>query len=246
VTAPIYKYPNPPIQEVVCELHFAIGDPLSLSDIENLKGAWLNEYPDQTVSEEKTVQFQVDPGGMSIEERKVGHRLICKSSDGTRLVQLSGLFLAVNQLKPYPGWEEFFRDTILARAKDLKSAIRSLSFRQVGLRYINKIDIPESPLVWENWFQFSIPFPKIEGSALDGFQMHFEQRLPESCRLIVNSLAVTPKVEGSSAVILDLSVVWQGEPVEHAEVPEILERVHAPHRLAFESYITDKLRKIFS
>jgi hypothetical protein len=84
-------------------------------------------------------------------------------------------------------------------------------------------------LLWSGRIGSSFRFPsltKIEGSALDNFQMHFERRLPESRRLIVNSLAVTPQVEGRTAVVLDLNVVWQGEPIDHAKVPEILERVH--------------------
>jgi uncharacterized protein (TIGR04255 family) len=246
VTAPSYKYPNPPIQEVVCELHFAIHEPLSLSKIEKLKGLWLTEYPDQNVTEEKNLQFQVDPKGMHFEEMKVGHRLICKSGDGSRLVQLSGRFLAVNQLKPYPGWEEGFRDTILARSKDLESTIGPMPLGRAGLRYINRIEIPDRPLIWENWFNFSLPVPKVDNSHLEGFQMHFERSLPESRRLIVNCLTAQQPGQSGTTVILDLDCVWQGEPVEHSNIPAILERVHASHRLVFESYLTDKLRKIFS
>jgi uncharacterized protein (TIGR04255 family) len=243
---PDIKYPNPPIQEVICELHFAVKEPLSLSTIEECKGLWSNEYPDQNVTEEKNIQFQVDPKGTHFEEMKVGHRLICKSSDGSRLVQLSGRFLAVNQLKPYPGWEEGFRDTILARAKDLVSTIGPMPLSRAGLRYINRIEVPDRPLIWENWFNFSLPVPKIGDSQLEGFQMHFERSLPESCRLLVNCLSAQQASQIGTTVILDLDVVWQGEPVEHGDLPVILERVHAPHRLVFESYLTDKLRKTFS
>jgi uncharacterized protein (TIGR04255 family) len=151
----------------------------------------------------------------------------------------------VNQLNPYPGWEEGFRDTIIARFRELDSVIEPLPVGRIGLRYINKIDVPEVPLVWENWFNFSLPLPKIEDAALNGFQMHFEQRLRESRQLIVNCVALVP-AGAATTVILDLDVVWQGGPVESSMIREILERVHAPHRLAFESYITDKLRKEFS
>lgn len=227
-------------------MHFAIEEPLSLTNIEKLRAQWLSIYPEQKVTEEKNVELQLDPESMRVEQTKLGHRLICKASDGTRLVQLSGRFLAVNHLKPYPGWEESFRDTIIARFRELESAIRPLPVGRVGLRYINRIDIPEVPLVWENWFNFSLPLPKIEEAALDAFQMHFEQRLPKSCRLIVNCLALAPAVPSATTVILDLDVVWQDVPVEPLLLREILERVHDPHRLAFESYITDKLRKEFS
>lgn len=239
------KYTNPPIQEVICELHFDVKEPLPPSEIEKLKAVWLTEYPDQIVTEEKNFQFQLTPEKMKVDEVKLGKRLICKSTDRSRVVQLSGRFLAVNHLKPYPGWEEGFRDMIIARANELEFAIGPLPISRAGLRYINKIEIPDHPLIWQNWFNFALPLPEIENSRLDGFQMHFEESFRESFRLIVNCVIAPQVGETGTSVILDLDVVWNGEPVGHAKVPEILEGVHGPHRFAFESYITDKLRKTF-
>ncbi len=113
------KYSNPPIQEAICEVHFAIEQPLALDKLEQLKGLWKSDYPNQSVNEEKNVHLQMGAEGVRIDESKQGQRLICRTSDGTRLVQLSGRFVAINQLKPYPGWEEGYRETILARLRML-------------------------------------------------------------------------------------------------------------------------------
>ena len=115
---------------------------------------------------------------------------------------------------------------------------------RIGLRYINRVDIPENPVLWEKWFNFALPFPKLEKSVLANFQMHFEQRLPDRCKLLVHCVSV-PQTNEASFVILDLDVIWEGEPVKSDKLPELLERVHGPHRLAFEAYITDKLRERF-
>jgi uncharacterized protein (TIGR04255 family) len=104
----------------------------------------------------------------------------------------------------------------------------------------------QSPLVWQDWFHFSLPIPEHKNSTLENFQMHFEQNLPENCKLIVNCLSIPPLTPQISSVILDLDIVWQGEPVGLKELANLLERVHAPHRLAFEGYISDKLRESFS
>jgi uncharacterized protein (TIGR04255 family) len=239
-----HKYANPPIQEAICEVHFALEQPLPLNKIEQLKSLWKSEYPNQTVSEEKNVHLQMGAEGVRIDETKQGQRLICRTGDGTRLVQLSGRFLAVNQLSPYPGWEEAYRDTILARVKDVESELGAMPIRRTGLRYINRIEIPEKPVKWENWFNFSLPFPKLEKSVLSNFQMHFEQALPDECKLLVNCVSLPQPVE-ASFVILDLDVIWEGPTSTSAELADLLERVHGPHRLAFEAYITDKLRERF-
>ena len=119
-----------------------------------------------------------------------------------------------------------------------------MPIRRTGLRYINNIEIPENPVRWENWFNFALPFPKLAKSLLANFQMHFEQLLPGQCKLLVNCVSL-PQTNEVSFVILDLDVVWEGQPVKSVQLPDVLERVHAPHRLAFEAYITDRLRERF-
>jgi uncharacterized protein (TIGR04255 family) len=239
------KYSNPPIQEAICEIHFALEQPLTPNRLEQLKPRWADKYPNQTVNEEKNVHLQMGAEGVRIDENMLGKRLICRSKDGTRLAQLSGRFLAVNQLKPYLGWEEGYRDTILARLDDVESELGAMPINRIGLRYINKIEVPENPLKWENWFNFVLPFPKLEKSLLLNFQMHFEQSLPEGQKLVVHCVSLPQSTE-LSFVILDLDVIWQDEAIRSPELPRLLERVHRPHRLAFEAYITDKLRERFN
>ena len=48
-----------------------------------------------------------------------------------------------------------------------------------------------------------------------------------------------------SPVILDLDLIWEGGPKEPGEFPSILDHVHGPHRLVFEAYLRDKVRKLF-
>lgn len=239
------KYPNPPIQEAICEVHFDLGEPLSVQRIELLKQVWSAEYPEQKVVQERQVNFHISPEGIQTQEGNLGHRLICKTSDGKRLVQLSGVFFAANQLRPYLGWEVVFRDTILRRWEDLQKTIGPLKFKRVGLRYINRMDVPHVPLIWEEWFQLSLPVPELPGSRRREFQMQFHQQLPESRRFIIN-LANLPSPDGKvSPVILDLDLIWEGLPREPEELPSVLEHVHGPHRLAFEAYLRDKVRKLF-
>ena len=163
MTKPDGKYLNPPIQEAICEIHFELSEPLTLQKIESLKPMWSTSYPDQKIVQERRVDFHLSPEGLQTKEGNLGHRLICKSADGKRLVQLSGLFIATNQLSPYPGWEELFRDTILERFEDLRKAIGPSKFKRVGLRYINRIDVPQVPLVWGDWFKLKLPAPSLPG-----------------------------------------------------------------------------------
>jgi uncharacterized protein (TIGR04255 family) len=239
------NYRNPPIQEAICEIHFELSEPLKLQKIELLKPTWLESYPDQKTVQERRVDFHLSSEGLQTREGNLGHRLICKSADGKRLVQLSGLFVAINQLSPYPGWEEVFRDTILARFGDLQNAIGPLRFKRVGLRYINRIDVPQVPLVWNDWFKLKLPAPSLPGFKQREWQMQFHQELTAGRRFIINLAALPPREGKFSPVMLDLDLVWEAAAQESGKLPEILEHVHGPHRLVFEAYLSNKVRKLF-
>jgi|SRR5580765_5747250 len=239
------RYSKPPIQEAVFEVHYNLAQPLAKEAIESLKPVWTEAYPDQKTVEEKNFNLQLGPEGIKATEHKLGNKLFCRSSDGKRLVQLSSSLLAVNQLRPYPGWDESFRDTIQQRADEVQKQIGPLQFRQMALRYINRIDIPETPLVWEHWFQFGLPVPKMDGGQPPHFQMQFDMGIADGCRLTVNAVALPVQQREISTVILDIAVVWAGTPTDPSLLAEHMEKVHRPHRLAFESYLNDNLRALF-
>ncbi len=239
------KYGNPPIQEAIFEVHFASAQPLAKESLKLLQPVWQAAYPDQKLVEEKNVNIRLNPDGIKTENQILGHRLVCRSSDGIRLVQLSGSFLAVNQLKPYLGWNESFRETIIQRIAEFEKTLGSLPLRQIALRYINRIDIPEAPLIWEKWFQFSLPLPKLPGSKPPHFQMQFNLQLEDDCQLNVNAVVLPPAKADTSSVLLDIAVIWTGAPIELKKLPEYMEKVHNPHRLAFEGYLNDNSRSLF-
>lgn len=241
----VTKYPNPPIQEAICEVHFDLSEPLALQTLELLKPVWSVSYPDQKVVQERRVNFHLGPEGLKTDEGDLGHRLICKSGDGKRLVQVSGFFIAVNQLSPYPGWEESFRDTILERIHDLHKTVGLIKFKRVGLRYINRINIPKVPLNWSEWFELKLPVPLMPKAKQREFQMQFHQDLPESRRFIINLAALPPGGGSVSPVMLDLDLIWEGPSKELPDLRATLDQVHGPHRLVFEGYLSNKLRKLF-
>jgi len=55
------KYPNPPILETICEVHFDLPAPLTLQKIESLKDVWSSEYPEQKVVEDKECRVSHKP-----------------------------------------------------------------------------------------------------------------------------------------------------------------------------------------
>lgn len=243
-TKPKVKYARPPIQEAICEVHFASANPLAPEQIEQIKPVWQSVYPNQQLVAEKTLEVHLGVDKVDTQSRNIGHKLIARSEDGKNLAQLGPRFLAVNRLSPYLGWGESFRETIESRAREVVQVYGFTSMERIGLRYINKIGFPEKPLRWADWFAIALPVPGDLGTAGGTFQFHFEQQLSPGIQGIINFLTLPPQPEAGTSVILDIDVIWRGsEP--WSQLGTILEAVHTPHHDLFESYLLDKSRRLF-
>ena len=53
------KYPNPPIQEAICEVHFERPEPLTPNDFKAIQPVWMASYPQQQIVAEKSFQVRV-------------------------------------------------------------------------------------------------------------------------------------------------------------------------------------------
>jgi len=242
-TKPKVRYGRPPIQEAICEVHFASANPLAPEQIEQIKPVWRSGYPNQQLVTEKTLELHLGVDKVDTQSRNVGHKLIARSEDGKNLAQLGPKFLAVNRLDPYLGWEEAFRGTIETRAREVVQIFGFERMERIGLRYINKIGVPEKPVRWADWFAITLPVPRSLGEAGGAFQFHFEQQLSPGIQGIINFLTLPPQREAGTSVILDIDVIWRGnEP--WSQLGAILEAVHNPHRDLFESYLLDKTRHL--
>ena len=214
-------------------------------EIERIQSVWKQEYPNQQVVDEKTFEVQLAVDKVDTKSISVGHKLITRSADGKNLAQLGPTFLAVNRLNPYVGWGESFRDTILARLGEAQGVYALKEVERVGLRYINKIDFPETNLRWSEWFAVTLPVPGGLGNCGGNFQFHFEQQLAANIYAVINFLSLPKRVDsGRTSVILDIDVSWQGKENLNA-ISAVLERVHEPHHILFEGYLLDKTRDLF-
>src|SRR5688572_16505409 len=132
------RYRNPPILEAVCEIHFELPEPFSVEQIELMRPVWEPSLPKIQVNEEESVELQIGIDGVKLTPRLQGRRLVARAEDGTRIAQLSNHFLAVNQLKPYPGWLEGFRSHIHARLEEVSDSLPAERVKEINLRYIDR------------------------------------------------------------------------------------------------------------
>ena len=237
------RYKNPPIQEAVCEVHFDLLAPFSLEQIQAVAEGWKQGYPNQQRIEEKNMQFRFELGTVSARESRTGDRLVARSMDGTRLVQLSSQFIAVNQLKPYPGWIEAFRADILARVEETIGILKADKLRSITLRYIDRLDFPQRPLAWEEWLTIRLPVPAGIPTTGGVFQSHYQQDLDPPLKGFFVIATLPEERQDLTSIMLDNMIFWQGAaPI--SELPSLLDRIHAPLPTLFDKLLTEKTQEL--
>jgi uncharacterized protein (TIGR04255 family) len=239
------KYKQPPIQEAVCEIHFKIGQPLDQEALKKIEPVWLPEYPLKNVVAERQIQLQFSVEKMESKTVDIGHKLVMRSADGKNLAQLAATFMAVNKLSPYQGWSRAFRDQIISRFQEVQSIYGIETITQIGLRYIDRIEFPQSPLRWSEWFAVTLPIPNGKDVQGGDFQSFSRQKVGDGMISQINFATLPPLTPETTSVLLDIDVILTKDIPANA-ILEALEQVHSPHLAIFEGFLLDKTRNLFN
>jgi uncharacterized protein (TIGR04255 family) len=244
---PDQPYKQPPITEAVIEIRFAA--PIDTARIAEISADFQSLYPYEQRITDVRVQLYLPsaPQATTTAEaiEKLGHKR--SSLDQTQILLLWPQNLIVSQLAPYPGWEVFFdrfrRDwTMWKRLMDYRKISR------IGVRYINRIDIPVSGTIVEHeqYLNLYPHLPEAFGNVR-GYGVQAQVVLPDiDCMLILNSLSVPSPLLGHAAFIVDQDIANEINPPQSDEaIYELLNRVRTKKNEIFEACITPRARELF-
>jgi uncharacterized protein (TIGR04255 family) len=242
---PEQPYKRPPIIEAVIGLRFA--DPIDSATLDKVSSALKPFYPREDIL--KGVQFQMrldatSAASQSIEQ--IGYRL--SSPDQTHLLILTPTppSLTMSQLAPYPGWDQFF-----ARfCRDWDAWKKSVGYRKVirvGVRYINRIDIPTAePVLYEEQFLNVYPdIPEVLGPMMQ-YALQTQLSITDiGCILTLNSSVVPSPLIGHRSFVIDLDIAKDSPPQNDDAIYELISRIRIAKNRVFEACITDRARELF-
>jgi uncharacterized protein (TIGR04255 family) len=233
-------YPNPVIEEALCEIHFNCKD----------GAVWDNTIPSQfynKISTEFPLFEPITEQGIIIPLGLEGVRVVSgmpttrqrlryKHKTGQYLLQLSESVFTVNVFKIYPGWAKV-KDIITKNWKEFTEVAPAMQVNRIGLRYINSVPRETPSQKANDWFAESqFVAPQVLSSE-PGFLSRVETRFSSSERVIV-----TFGESESSDFIFDIDCISQREePVELRDVDSILEKLHDIEWEIFSEVITPKL-----
>jgi uncharacterized protein (TIGR04255 family) len=241
-------YKQPPITEAVVELRFAT--PIETGDLEKVCAALKSLYPLQQPIRGVGVHLNVPPGreGSTIAQSidTLGNRL--STEDQTQIVLVWPAQFVFSQLAPYPGWDVFFKR--FHRDWDLWK--RTLSYRKItriGVRYINRIDIPTAttPIIQQEDYLNIYPHLPPAFDLVTSYSVVAQLQLHDiGCILTLNSSSTPTPLLGHAAMIVDQDIAKEGDPPQNDEgIYALLNQIRVKKNEIFEACITPRARELF-
>ena len=244
------SYRNPPIVEALCEVYFSGAswdDTLPEKFFEEVK----QNFPIKEVRPKHKAEITLgEAGAATTDVQTLPSTFQFLNEEGHRIIQVSDNLLVVNQLRPYchfEEWEEQFYE-----AFDIYKKLASPDkIERIGLRYINRFELPASPeksIFMADYFTIFPTVPQSLGKSHGPFLVRVQvpQNNDRHTLLIVfGTEDVPPTDEEKQAFMLDIydMVSLDIEPDKKKLCAEV-RLAHENVVKTFEDSITNPLREL--
>ncbi len=237
-------YENPPVVEAICEFRFEPGQPWDITVPGLVYAKLKDEFPKRR---EPSFPAEWLPGPAEVKQTLASQlaRIQFLREDEQALVQVADNFLSINHLRPYPTWQ-VFRQMVSRALAVYREIVLPQGFRRMGLRYINRIAVPEERVEIES---FLVAVPRIPARLPQVFTA-WAQRVEVPFEGANGVLALqTGSVQGEEAAqafLLDLDfATLKPQEVALDQAMVWVEQAHGIVENAFEECLTDKARELF-
>lgn len=242
-------YKRPPITEAVIAVTF--GDETDPRDLDKANGNFGRFYPHHQDVRNVNVRVFVPPRSGSgpdttLHKDEMGHRRT--SGDQTQIVILWPSLLLFSQLAPYPGWDDFFGR--FCRDWELwKRVVGYRKISRVGVRYINRIDIPITGNV-THYEEVLKLYPHIpyELGSISAYGIQTQMPYAEIYGgITINSASMPSPLLNHSSFIFDQDIYTENNiPQNEDGLYKLLNQIHVKKNEVFEACIADRARELFN
>jgi uncharacterized protein (TIGR04255 family) len=233
-------YLRPPLQEALCELRFDPGAPWDWT----VPGLLWERIRDRFPSKQGKSVLANETGSTPPLPPELQHamaRVQFFSEDGSSLVQVGPNLLTVNFLPPYAGWPTFLPliDEMVGMYREIATPA---GLSRVGLRYINKVQIPGTDLDLSQFFVALPVIPAATQGRVLGFLSVADIAPPDGGHTLRYTLGTANSDEQqASAFLLDLDASKSGPDAPSWDLlHDSLDSLHASVEGAFEGTFTGR------
>jgi len=239
-------YPNPTIQEALCEIHFCLPDGVAWKP--SLFGKLFKhiqpDFPEMEPVMQIGVEFLVGPDKIGQTLLPPRQRMRYKHASRNLLLQLSENIFTVNLLPQYPGWEQMSRD-VLEAWKRAGEIIEPAGITRIGLRYINRIERTRPDEPPGDWLAASDYIPTSALETLPGFLSRLEVRPDPHSRLIVTLGESRSEADQMpNAIVFDIDcIVEKATSITDAAITAEITQLHEIAWTIFAASKTPRLEQ---
>ncbi len=237
-------YKRPPITEAVIEVR--LDGAITRENVDKVQKRLLETYPFS--QETQIVGVEVSDTSAKVQQQFQGYRLTNK--DGADTILISPSSIASARLAPYEGWEKL----IVTARQNWDVWKRLIGYRKVvrvGVRYINRIDVPEPAeggVRIADYLSFHPQLPNIGLPPLANFTMNTVSSLgKDECKLTLNAGSVPSPLVKTVSFVLDLDVSRDSNmPQNDDDLWGLIGKIRDHKNAVFEGCITNLSRQLFS
>ena len=237
-------YPFPPITEAVIEFRFATE--VSERDLQAFSSALAAEYPNESLTLNKGFRLNIEENTADVvEETKIIRR---SNTDEDQILLIGPKTFSVSQLAVYPGWEDFIGRT-RRHWEELKSRLGYRKVEQIGVRYINRLDLPRDADGMVHHERYLNIYPAMPAEFPDHGPYAMQVLLPLheiKAEVRINSGSDSSPLPDCIAFVLDFDIVRQLElPQKDDEIFSYLDQARDVKNRLFEACVRPEAKELF-
>lgn len=239
-------YKRPPVIEAVIEVRFA--NALKPQQLEKLVSRLKSKFIIQLIQGVEVTPSLNEKSEIQLrtENIPVDYKLI-EIADTSNIIQIKRDAISFSRLPPYQGGAK-----VVAEFKKYYDKYTDKKFKQltrIGVRYINRIDIPSSDekIKVEDYFRI-YPYVPSSFPTMNNFLVHTVAPIENNSMLTVN---ISPAIESPllkhMSIIFDLDIAQTSDlPTNNELLYARLDNIREQKNFFFESLLMAKCKRLFN
>jgi len=244
-----FTYKNPPITEAIIDFQFNL-DGITIEKIEDFYEKFKKYYPsnEKIISNRGTFSIGLKDGDVnhSVQTEDVGFKYV--NDDKKYVLVITKGNFSLTRLAPYENWDKFSSE-----AKRIFAAVidefEFPDITRVGIRYINKIDIPLPIDDFDEYLKNPPVIPSELPQGISNFLMTYQIPMTDINGLAQLTQTMLSQGENASilSIILDIDISSHNNlPTNTSDLWLLVDKIRTKKNLIFKSHITKKAEELFS
>lgn len=245
-------FPKAPIVEAVIDIRARAAAAFEESSVRTYLEARLNGYSflDSRREFRHELQLEVEDGKPPSQKlHDLGWKgLRFRSADEKHMAQFNRDGFVFSRLEPYTDWQQLSSEG-LKLWKVFKELAQPAEIHRIGLRFINRVLLPQGEIRFEDYMQPAPVSPVGMDLPFQGFMHHDTLAVPGHpyAITVIRTIQLPPHSGGLGvALILDIDVFTiQGFELDEAMLVHRLKEMRWLKNKVFVGSVTDKAREVF-